>query len=110
MIKSWMTVLLAAFTAASVSASLEDPSFENGRTLYKITRMKTALEPIKPEAADDRYVCRIDESLAHSGRKSLFFSTSNPAGRNYLSFSQLPCEAHREIRTSVRSWYLSMGH
>jgi len=102
MIKSWMAVLMTATAAASVSA-IEDPSFENGRTPYKITRMKTALEPVKPETADERYVCRTDDSLAHSGRKSLFFSTSNPAGRNYLSFSNLPCEAHREYEFSI--WY-----
>ena len=103
MIKSWMAVLPAAFAAASVSASIEDPSFENDRTPYKITRMKTALEPIKEEAVDERYVCRIEDSLSHSGKKSLFFSTTNPAGRNYLSFAELPCEAHREYEFSI--WY-----
>ena len=38
-----------------------------------------------------------------AAKKSLFFSTSNPAGRNYLSFSRLPCEAHREHEFSI--WY-----
>ena len=103
MMKKLVLVMLGAAAAASVSASIEDPSFENGRTPYKIIRMKTALEAVKPDAADERYVCRIDDSAAHSGRKSLFFSTVNPSGRNYLSFSRLPCEAHREYEFSI--WY-----
>jgi len=82
---------------------ITDPSFENGQTSYRIIRMASALQPIKQEVKDERYVSRIDDSLARTGNRSLSFSTSNPEGRNYLSFVNLPCEPHQEYEFGI--WY-----
>lgn len=83
--------------------AIEDPSFENGRTTYRVVRMKNGLESIEEGVEDSRYVSRIDDTAARSGKKSLFLATTNPEGRNYILFEHLPVQPHKEYEFTL--WY-----
>ena len=88
---------------AAAPNAITDPSFENGQTPYRIVRMENGLQEIKKDVTDDRYINRIDDSFAHSGSKSLFLSNTNPEGRNYIIFENLPAQPHTEYEFTM--WY-----
>ena len=83
------------FGASGSDSTITDPSFESGQTNYRITRMENIFTAVKPGKPDERFSSRIDESVAHTGSKSLFFTTTFPEGRNHLSFGRFPCEGQR---------------
>jgi len=102
--KKTFAFLLAAgmLSGAASDSTITDPSFENGQTNYRVTRMENIFKAIKPGKPDERFSSRIDESVAHTGSRSLFFTTTFPEGRNYLSFGRLPCEEQKEYEFSLR--------
>ena len=104
--KKTAALLLAAgmLSAAASDPAIADPSFENGQTQYRISRMESILKQVKPGKPDERFGSRIDSSVAHTGSKSLFFTVNFPEGRNHLSFGRLPCGENREYEFTL--WYL----
>ena len=108
--KKTAAFLLAAGMLAGIASDspIKDPSFENGQTKYYVTRMESIFKAVKPGKPDERFVSRIDESVAHTGSKSLFLATAAPDCRNYLSFGKRPCEEHREYDFTI--WYRTEDH
>ena len=102
--KTFAFLLAAGMLAGAASDSpIKDPSFENGQTKYYVTRMESIFKAVKPGKPDERFTSRIDDSVAHTGKRSLFLTTTFREGRNYLSFGKLPCEEHREYEFTI--WY-----
>ena len=99
-----LAAAMSSFGASASETAIADPSFENGQTKYRVTRMENIFKSIKHGKPDERFSSRIDESVAHTGRKSLFFTTTFPEGRNHLSFGRFPCEEQKEYEFSL--WYL----
>ena len=106
MMKKTFFVLLAAgmLSVAAADPAIADPSFENGQTRYRVTRMENIFTAVKEGKPDERFSSRIDDSVAHTGNRSLFFTTTFPEGRNHLSFGRFPCEGQKEYEFSL--WYL----
>ena len=73
--KTTAFLLGAGMLAAGASGSestISDPSFENGQTNYRVTRMENIFTAVKPGKPDERFSSRIDDTVAHTGSKSLF--------------------------------------
>ena len=63
--KKTTAFLLAAMLSAGASASdspITDPSFENGKTKYKVTRMENIFTAVKEGKPDERFIFNRDHT------------------------------------------------
>ncbi len=92
--------LCSAFFAVSLLLSagevFQNPSFENDKIEFTLTRMDGPFKRIPAKTADSRYSSGFDTERFHRGKRSFKVSTTYAQGRNYLTFAKIPCEPHKE--------------
>ncbi len=100
------TVSITLFFVAAMLFSgevFQNPSFENDKIEFKLTRMDGPFKKIPPKAEDKRYSSGFDTTRAHSGKRSFFCTATESNGRNYITYSKIPCKPHKEYEFSL--WY-----